>query len=526
MPTIINPYGNSKTMGDDLFGLGGIADAFFGPKASQSALYREKFKEAARQNEFLPQYATALGAGGDPGRIAELGILAGQTGADVGNYGRYVTANRGAANLEDPRVTAAIIGAGGAASSTPQYTTAAENLRRDLDLEKTNRILAADELKNQRELIQVHDPASSLGYKSITRAEFLANPGKYIQVAPSDISKSAAASKYLFPNAGAAPPAITAAPLPSLGLSPDNPLTGIMSVPAFGGAPAAPATSPALTPEQRHYLGADPKKPDFFNWIAPSETPGGPPRVGTSIDGVTDFTTKQPLPIGHQLYTPGSQGGANAMTSAFQPGTAGKKDLQSAIRNADQTISLTGQIKQLVTADPTLVGAVGNIRRAGQEVVDVGRSVNMLFGGPERAEQTLNNARASLAARTPGGLEAARKILPALFDSNLNSIQTLNGLLVYQAAAAIGQDGRNASDADIKRVLSIVGSPDQWMQGPQTYLSKVTQLEQIITQQRESDVKILQGGDVRLGGGTTPSPQLPLPDLHRRYGLTPRPGGQ
>jgi hypothetical protein len=70
----------------------------------------------------------------------------------------------------------------------------------------------------------------------------------------------------------------------------------------------------------------------------------------------------------------------------------------------------------------------------------------------------------------------------------------MNGMLLYKAAAALGQSGRDASDKDILQVKRIVGEPDSWFTGPNTYKNKVTQLLTIVQQQRDSDNAMIQPG--------------------------------
>jgi hypothetical protein len=124
MPQIINPYKSGSTMGEDMFGIGGLADTFFGPKASTAAYTREKFKEAQRHNEYAPLIADELARitkeGGDVSQLLGRGYMGGATGKDLSDYYRLGTVTRNKNDLSGADATAALLAAGGAYGSTPR----------------------------------------------------------------------------------------------------------------------------------------------------------------------------------------------------------------------------------------------------------------------------------------------------------------------------------------------------------------------------------------------------------------------
>jgi len=437
MVQIINPYGNQKTMGEDLFGLGGLTESFFGPKASTAAYTREKFKEQQRQNEATELVAQGIAQPGyDTGLLAGNAVRAGITPSNLFGMRSGVSISGLDPNALGTPANQGIITQnqltipGTAYGSTPLGMESTQRAHAASELAKTDRIVRADELKNARELIQVHapiTPENPLGYATVPRAEFLANPGKYVQVAPSDIYKSAQAGAA-FPN--------------------------------------------WADPNKLAYLGADVKPDSVFNWIAPPETPGGPPRQGTSVDRQTDIITKQPLPVGHQLYAPSSAGGANSMTAAGL-GRTQSGNLDESIIAGEDAIGLTGRIKTMVQANPNIVGPAGNALRAGQTVTDVVASMHGLLGGTANIKGDLETARMTV-RRTLG--DSADKLFPEIFSGDLNKVETLHALLTYKVARALNKGG-TLSNMDVDRARNMVGTPDSWFKGPTEFLNRMQATE-------------------------------------------------
>jgi hypothetical protein len=434
-------------MGEDLFGLGGIADAFFGPKASQSAYTREKFKEAQRQNEYTPLLAESVRGLGLPGGNVNLAasqaINAGVPIDQVSGANLLTTTANNPNALGGNIVTAAAMGAKVPYGSTVSGFNAATDRQAATEIEKTNRMIASNEAADARALVPVRGADGSLTYARKSEAVGLGAPITKDQVVGGQLAGN---WKRL----------------------------------------------DQLNPFQQDVLGANPRP---GNWFLRDPGTGKIMREGRSFDGITDVDTKLPVPGGAVFQQSSNPGGANAFTPpGTEPGKTELKDYRTAIGHADQVLGLGTKIIDVVNRNPTVVGAAGNLRLMGQEGVDLLNSLNTMLGGgkPGGYDETVAQTRNALRARL--GTGAAMNLIPELFDSDLNSVRTMNGLLIYKAAAAIGQSGRDASDKDIATVRGITGDPASWFQGPNTYKDKVGTLMKIVGQQRDDDFKMLQPG--------------------------------
>ncbi|WP_156332647.1 hypothetical protein [Chelatococcus sp. GW1] len=266
----------------------------------------------------------------------------------------------------------------------------------------------------------------------------------------------------------------------------------------------------ALPPAEQRILGAESKtQPTPRNYVA-----GGQSFI--TYDGVTDARSGQPLPAGG--YIANAQGTANDV--GLRPNVQG--DLQTRVINANSALEVGNQILGILAKDPAVVGPTGNTRRLLQDATDVFGSVATVFGGQQQLVGEIDRARQDL-VQTLG--PQAQTLLPELFNPNLNSIETLNGFLVYKVAEALGQSGRGASDQDIQRVIQMVGSPSSWLTGPTTYENKIRTILDLVTSSRDAAQRALSGGAGASAGaapagdptvGTTPAPAGDQP-RRRRY---------
>ncbi|MGY4428471.1 hypothetical protein ACVWWO_000948 [Bradyrhizobium sp. F1.13.1] len=112
MPRIINAYADNSTLANSLKDLG---EAMFGDQA-QKEVYRQKAFGLKRENDNAEPLASAVRAG-SRNDIGYYGVLAGKTGQDAADYGRFSAANH-ASSFDDPRLAISMLGAGGAAGST------------------------------------------------------------------------------------------------------------------------------------------------------------------------------------------------------------------------------------------------------------------------------------------------------------------------------------------------------------------------------------------------------------------------
>ncbi|WP_197286583.1 hypothetical protein [Chelatococcus sp. CO-6] len=113
-------------------------------------------------------------------------------------------------------------------------------------------------------------------------------------------------------------------------------------------------------------------------------------------------------------------------------------DLQTRVINANSALEVGNQILGILAKDPAVVGPTGNTRRLLQDATDVFGSVATVFGGQQQLVGEIDRARQDL-VQTLG--PQAQTLLPELFNPNLNSIETLNGFLVYKVAEASGSPG-------------------------------------------------------------------------------------
>lgn len=461
MPTIVNPYKADTSFGDMFTG---IADTLFGPKATQAELLRQKANAARRENEYLPLVAEGLRTPGyDPSLLSGNAVMAGVTPEQLfGHRSGANIAGMDPATLNTPAGKALITQnllsqPKFSYSGTPQAHDADLANRQATVLAQQDKILLADKLKNERDLIQVHDATNPLGYSSITRAEFLNNPGKYVQVAPTDIFKSAQAGK-LFPG--------------------------------------------WANPNQLSYLGADTKPESVWNWVAIDPATGKQVQ-GTTVDKMTDITTKQPLPAGHVLQSTGAAGGLQTMTGAL--GTSTKTALDENVMAGEEALGLAGRLRTMVEANPNIIGLAGNTLRFGQNVTDVVSSFQSLLGGPQKAGVDLEKAR--MTVRQALG-EQADRIFPEIFSADLNNVQTLHALLTYKVARALNKGG-TLSNMDVEKARSLIGTPDSWIKGPTEFLNRLRSTEGELAIELENNKKRRAQNQASAPGATTTPSAVP-----------------
>lgn len=206
-----------------------------------------------------------------------------------------------------------------------------------------------------------------------------------------------------------------------------------------------------LNPYQREVLGAEPK-------------------AGTSFEVGPDGTV---------TYS----SGGSALNLAKQNVATQQKNLQ-----ANQELKrMVGQLKEIVTTDPTVVGPVGNIQRGAQTAFDTADNLTKIFGSVEQYNADLEAARQM----------AARNGLSLDFNPALPNVVKLNNLLLYKAAEALaGQSGRSVTDQDIKKIKTVTGDPGSWFEGPKAYMSGLDLLSKIADDNLATTGAMLQSGSV------------------------------
>ena len=459
MPTIINPYGNQKTMGDDLFGLGGVADAFFGPKASTAAYTREKFREQQRQNLGVEELATLLqDPNAAPGSLAAAAARGGVTGTNLGQYNQFGVVGR-APDIRDPSVARSVLQAGGNYATTPVAFD--QNLQKSYDIAQmqSERAAASQEAIANRTLVPTMTPAGPVYTRSIDA------PGQR--------------------------PVLTMPQEQGIQFGQNFP-TG------FAG----------LNPAQRLGIGVEPKGDDTYNWIY--QDPTGQTITGTTRDARTDLLSGQPLPQGHVLHKPGAGAGLAATGSGLGKTQAG--NLDENIIAGEDAIRLTKQVIQMAQTNPQIVGPSGNVLRAGQTATDLVASVQGLLGGREKADIDLTRARQTV-MQTLG--PNAAQIFPELFSGDLSQIETLHGLLTYKVARALNKGG-TLSNMDVEKARTMIGDPTAWTQGPTGFLQKMAATQQQLELELADNLKRRQTNRASIGPmlappGATAAPGIAAP---------------
>lgn len=179
------------------------------------------------------------------------------------------------------------------------------------------------------------------------------------------------------------------------------------------------------------------------------------------------------------------------------------KDYQKALAANQELKAMATTLKGLVAANPSGVGATGNVQRIAQNAADVAGVATKLFGSPEGAEQAIATAAA----------DAAANGVSLDFNPQLPLITRIHNLMLYKAADALaGQSGRSVTDADIKRVVGITGDPESWMEGPKSYMSGLDFLINMADVNSKRATEMLKSGSIRpvMPGGSATSDALPL----------------
>jgi len=136
--------------------------------------------------------------------------------------------------------------------------------------------------------------------------------------------------------------------------------------------------------------------------------------------------------------------------------------------------------------DPTIFGAVGNLRRLGQNLTGQADALLQAFGGDQ-----FEAAGADLAA---AGVD------PSFFDADLADIEKVATLAAYQSASALaGQTGRALSDKDFALFRRIVGDPTAWLNTQQAFQSGMKRMREVANRLMRNHIIAIQGGVSALG---------------------------
>lgn len=245
-----------------------------------------------------------------------------------------------------------------------------------------------------------------------------------------------------------------------------------------------------LTPPQQRVVGAaGTANPTPRNYVA-----GGKNFV--TYDGKTDVNGA-PLPAGG--YIASAQGSADDVGLTNSNLTKVQAN-NMALERVESTLSMIDGL----SGDPTNFGPAGIVKGAAQNTAQAvdGIAKGLGFNGVEAA---VAGAREKL---IKSGVNPS--IVSGLFDPTLPKLNQAYSLLLYQGAEALaGQSGRSVTDADIKRMVGIIGDPESFWSSQATMKSRTEQLRQFIAAQRDINNRALNPGAppaAPAGAGAPPQP--------------------
>lgn len=179
------------------------------------------------------------------------------------------------------------------------------------------------------------------------------------------------------------------------------------------------------------------------------------------------------------------------------------KDYQKSLQANQELKSYITALRDLVKTNPSGVGPTGNVQRIAQNATDVVQVATKMFGSPEGVNKALATA----------AVDAQENGLSLNFNPSLPLITRIHNLMIYKAAGALaGQEGRSATDADIKRIVGTVGDPSSWTEGPQAYSSGLDFLDNMADINIERSSQMLKAGNVApiMPGGAATAGALPI----------------
>jgi hypothetical protein len=454
MPKIISTYspGNSS-LGDSLSALGAT---MWGPQALQAGMVREKTRGLARENDNLPLAAAAAASGDYEGAIRH-GILGGLKGDDVANFGRYRTYSDPAVPFGGEAQTRATMGAGGAFGST----AAGYRLGQDTELQKAQisaeKAANAERYKADQTPFTYLDTNSPYGFSTTTRSRGLEQG--FTEAPATNIVQGVAGAKVL----------------------------------------ADPTGQPESIRKLGNALPADDK---MMNWQALG--PDGRVLQGRVGPNGTDAATGQPLPPNARFVSPANAGPA---MGPLAPDNTEQRNIRGKLTANQELLEITQAIEQRITADPTIVGPLGQGQKLAQNTVSLATDITNALGKGKTVDESLLNIRQDAISKYGAGIAA---VLPELFKPAINEIEVLHGLMIYKTAAALaGQEGRDLSDRDVAAARKMAGDPTSWFTSSQEQLGKLGMIRNLATANAARYNSMLTQQNVTAGGGTPPAAPAP-----------------
>lgn len=456
MPTIVNTYRYQGPSISDAFTK--LGNSLFGPGRLQAELYRQKTQELGMHNEAQAGLANLAAKAAREGKYldyndpATRGYIYGLEAPNNAFIARRGIVANTAPDLASPVVTGAILGAGGAYSSTPQGFNAGEATKVKTQEIAANKAAATQQAIADNTPVLVLDPTNPNGMKTVSRAEAIA---KGLTMVP-DASHAEGAGK----------------------------LRVLQNGP--GG----------MTPEQLHAAGAQPTNEKVQNYLGPDGK-----IYQTADGGRTDVRTGQPLPPGGGLAalqaTPDQAGLSKTTQTQLQGQNIAMERMRYGIKRA----------RELIT--PENVGAPGLIKGGVQDIVQMAGGLSSALGLTS-ADDVLADIKKR--ATSSGGDPDKIASLFA-YDPKLPQLSTAYYALTMAAADAIAGGLNKASDKDVKRVIDMLGSPESLFTSAQTLQAKLDEVERTINNYQSINSRALGGQTFSniLPKDSTPAPTQAAP---------------
>jgi hypothetical protein len=463
-PKLFNP---STPLGKSLVEL---SDAFL---SGPSALERAKIKETQQRTSGIQNLSELVRTGASLNEQAAASVLADRM-TEIDDLNRLLVSSQFGAG--SPQADAAFVGAGGSFSGTGAGTregfrsNESQNAARVAGSERNNaRDNAGAFARNQYSIdnkpLNVIDPATGQPIVSTQAAAV----GQTPVLGRQDILGVLTGQN--FNNLGD----LSLPQQSILGAAPNN-------------SEAQGAITQGVTPqlsveEQKRVAGATKSAGTPFNYA----TPDG--RQGLTVDGLNDLNTGAPIPPGSQKITKGIQAdnaGALGLT------TASTSAFQKQLGSIDEASALAGDMRQIVTADPDVVGAVGNIRRGGQVAQSIGDALLRRFGTDG---ETFADIRAKFEGEAVNS-KLSDSVFEQAFNTNLTDVEAVSNILAYALAAASGQSGRDVSDQDFHKFKQMVGDPTSWTSTPDAVLGRLNRIDSMLAARRKRVGGALESGKV------------------------------
>lgn len=506
MVTIIQGFRQPNPIADSIRN---AANTLFGPARMDAALKRSRLnlqeQEFARQNAeaiALDALAGSFDPGGDPTTRRGNAVRSGFSAGDLGRLGLQEAAEGFSGDLTDEtglNVGRAQLGAGLATSSAvPGFLASEEQdaaLRREAIRASTGasiraaeiaaaqraqaarEALAAAQAAKESELVSGIDvvtgnpafrergsvdfrfaPLTTLSQRQAAELDRLLRTGSLDELERSVLTGAAPSQDQV--QADAIRQAVEASGL-DLGQIPQQ---NILESLDLGGGDA-PTVRRFQTPDGQSFRSVD--------------------------NGLTDLDTGQSIPANAVEI------GKVSATSLTDAGLSPTSTNASAVFNEAAALrdfqDLVGITRTVAESDPTIFGLVGAGRSAAQGLTNVANSLDALFGGEGGFQAEIEKAQR--AVLDPNITEpGARNRFAGLFDPNLDAIQRLSTLLVFQGASALaGQEGRGLSDKDVKLFEGVFGNPQGVFASQASFLNALNVAEQILQRRLQANVERQRG---------------------------------